>query len=206
MNISLQRSHPALYIASMTSIPMEQTDLKKKLCCCHIPADTYYSLKQMCDFSLLKDLIFLMFVISNFFTSIGFNMPFIFLTDRAVDEGISDENAKWLVSAIGISNTFGRVVFGFLADRRGVNRLMLYNVALTICGVATALCPLCYNYPLLVIYACVFGLFIGKLNRPTLNISFSRNLIPLSNSLYHFCNRLINCVFPHTHHHNYVLQ
>ena len=116
----------------------------------------------MCDFSLLKDAIFLMFVISNFCTSIGFNMPFIFLTDRAVDEGISEEQAKWLVSIIGISNTVGRVLFGFMADKKGVNRLLLYNSALTICGVATALCPLCFNYPLLVVYACVFGLFIGK--------------------------------------------
>ena len=89
-------------------------------------------------------------------------MPFIFLTDRAVDEGISKEQAKWLVSVVGISNTVGRVLFGFMADRKGVNRLFLYNTALTICGVATALCPLCSNYPLLVVYACVFGLFIGK--------------------------------------------
>ena len=118
----------------------------------------------MCDFSLLKDIIFLMFVISNFCTSIGFNMPFIFLTDRAVDEGISEEDAKWLVSVIGISNTVGRVLFGFMADKKGVNRLMLYNSALTICGVATALCPLAYNYAWLVVYACVFGLFIGKLS------------------------------------------
>ena len=163
LNVSTIRSHPALYIASLTSLPGEEiTEIRKRLCCCEISASMYYSLKQMCDFSLLKDIVFLMFVISNFFTSIGFNMPFIFLTDRAVDEGISEEDAKWLVSAIGISNTVGRVLFGFLADRKGVNRLMLYNSALTICGVATALCPLCYNYPLLVLYACVFGLFIGE--------------------------------------------
>ncbi|KAL4220520.1 Mct1p [Mactra antiquata] len=164
MNISLQRSHPALYISSLTSIPgggAQDTVEKKKLCCFNISADVYDSLKQMCDLSLLKDVIFLMFVVSNFCTSIGFNMPFIFLNDRAVDEGTAKEDAKWLVSAVGISNTVGRVLFGFLADRPSVNRLMLYNTALTICGVATALCPLCYNYPLLLLYAVVFGLFIG---------------------------------------------
>lgn len=162
MNISNHRSHPALYIASITSIPSADADHKKRLCWFSISADLYYSLKQMCDLSLLKDTIFLMFVISNFCTSIGFNMPFIFLTDRAVDEGIDAESAKWLVSVIGISNTVGRVIFGFLADRPGVNRLLLYNTALTICGIATALCPLCSTYPLLVLYACVFGVFIGK--------------------------------------------
>lgn len=162
LNISIHRSHPALYITSITSLHDDVVnDLQTKLCCCTISDSVYMSVKQMCDFSLLKDVIFLMFVVSNFCTSIGFNMPFIFLTDRAVDEGISKEQAKWLVSIVGISNTVGRVLFGFMADRKGVNRLFLYNTALTICGVATALCPLCSNYPLLVVYACVFGLFIG---------------------------------------------
>ena len=105
-------------------------------------------------------------------------MPFIFLTDRAVDEGISEGQAKWLVSIIGISNTVGRVLFGFMADRKGVNRLMLYNTALTICGVATAVCPLCYNFPLLVVYACVFGLFIGKLVHVSQIPKFSQYICP----------------------------
>lgn len=162
LNISIHRSHPALYITSITSLHDDvENDLQTKVCCCSISDSIFMSLKQMCDFSLLKDTIFLMFVVSNFCTSIGFNMPFIFLTDRAVDEGISEGQAKWLVSIVGISNTVGRVLFGFMADRKGVNRLFLYNTALLICGVATALCPLCSTFPLLVVYACVFGLFIG---------------------------------------------
>ena len=57
------------------------------------------------------------------------------------------------------------MVFGFLSDRPWVNRLMLYNSALTVCGVATALSPsVGGNYALLVVYAAVFGLFIGMLD------------------------------------------
>jgi len=40
LNISLQRSHPALYIASITSLTSIPgaitTDLKKRLCCCMV--------------------------------------------------------------------------------------------------------------------------------------------------------------------------
>ena len=76
--------------------------------------------------------------------------------------GISEERAAWLLSAIGIANTLGRVVFGFMADLKWVNRLMLYNTALTICGVATALSPFVGgSYELLMTYAAVFGVFIG---------------------------------------------
>ena len=40
------------------------------------------TLKDMMSPQLLKNPVFLLFAISNFFTSIGFNMPFIFLPDR----------------------------------------------------------------------------------------------------------------------------
>lgn len=80
-----------------------------------------------------------------------------------ISTGIDEGKAAWLLSAIGIANTLGRVVFGFLADLRWVNRLMLYNTALTICGVATALSPFVGgNYELLMVYSAVFGIFIGE--------------------------------------------
>ncbi|KAL3848224.1 hypothetical protein ACJMK2_019097 [Sinanodonta woodiana] len=162
LNVSFPNSNPALYLASIASIPNQfQQDTVEMCGCITVSKPLYLTLKQTFDFSLLKDVIFLMFVISNFFTSLGFNMPFIYLPDRAIDEGISEDDAKWLVSAVGISNTVGRVLFGYISDKPKVNRLALYNSALLICGVATALSPLCFNYALLIVYSCVFGLFIG---------------------------------------------
>ena len=52
-----------------------------KICGC-IPAsegEASKAFKQMMDFSLLKDAVFIMFAISNFFTSIGFNVPYVYL-------------------------------------------------------------------------------------------------------------------------------
>lgn len=80
--------------------------------------------------------------------------------------GIDETKAAWLLSAIGISNTVGRVVFGYVGDMQWVDRLMLYNTSLVICGVATALSPFVGgNYELLVTYAVVFGIFIGERSR-----------------------------------------
>ena len=56
----------------------------------------------------------------------------------------------------------GRVVFGWLSDRKFINRLMLYNTALTLCGICTALSALCTTYPWLVAYSASYGLFIGR--------------------------------------------
>ncbi|KAK7484226.1 hypothetical protein BaRGS_00024475, partial [Batillaria attramentaria] len=165
LNIPMFRSHHDLYITSITSIPDALEDQESETPTCFgfaVPLEFTEAFRQMMSLSLLKNPVFLMFAISNFFTSIGFNMPFIFLPDRAKLAGIDEVKAAWLLSTIGIANTLGRVVFGFMADLRWVNRLMLYNTALTICGVATALSPFVGgSYELLITYAAVFGIFIG---------------------------------------------
>ena len=76
--------------------------------------------------------------------------------------GIGDLEAAWLLSSIGISNTIGRIVFGFLSDRKCINRLLLYNTALVICGAGTTVGPLLTSFWSLLIYTVVFGVFSGK--------------------------------------------
>ncbi|GFN83936.1 monocarboxylate transporter [Plakobranchus ocellatus] len=179
-NIPLYRSQPDLYhkqiVSGSKSSSIDQHGRKVSLAGddqASIPSEKQTgvravwremvsTLKDMMSMELLKNPVFLMFAISNFFTSIGFNMPFIFLPDRAEIAGIDKNRAALLLSVIGIANTVGRMVFGYLSDRSWVNRLMLYNSALTVCGLATALSPSAGgSYAMLVIYAAVFGLFIG---------------------------------------------
>lgn len=181
LNIPLYRSQPDIYhkqvasssrsssvdhrgMLSRTGID-EINDLKERQAqagCSGVWSELVITLKDMMSMELLKNPVFLMFGISNFFTSIGFNMPFIFLPDRAEIAGIDKNRAALLLSVIGIANTVGRMVFGYLSDRSWVNRLMLYNSALAVCGIATAISPGAGgNYEMLVAYAAVFGLFIG---------------------------------------------
>lgn len=150
----------------------EETDLMERphssyshrndsnLCRC-ISDDTKDTVMEMLDFSLLKDPIFILFTLSNFCTSIGFNVPYVFLVSRAELLGITTKNASYLLSTIGIANTVGRIVLGYIADKPWVNRLWVYNVCLTTCGVATALSAFCMDFPSLVVYASVFGFTIG---------------------------------------------
>ena len=58
---------------------LEAVDDHDKICGC-IPAgrEASNAFKEMMDFSLLKDVIFIMFAISNFLTSIGFNVPYVY--------------------------------------------------------------------------------------------------------------------------------
>lgn len=59
---------------------------------------------------------------------------FYFPKDRAILIGIDKDDASFLLSVVGIANTLGRIVLGFLSDRQWINRLYLYNMSLAICG------------------------------------------------------------------------
>ncbi|CAG2251861.1 SLC16A14 [Mytilus edulis] len=113
------------------------------------------------DFGLLTNPIFTIFVVSNYFTALGFNTPYVYLPDRAEEKGMSQFDSAFLLSIIGISNTFGRIIFGWIADQKCVNRLLLYSMSLVICGTANVLNPFNDSKVYLMMYSAVYGMFIG---------------------------------------------
>ena len=70
------------------------------------------------DLDLLRDASFALFAVSNFLTSLGFNVPYIFANDLAKDTKVPEDQRKTIIMSIGIANCFGRVIIGFLADRK----------------------------------------------------------------------------------------
>merc|ERR1719431_2240893 len=87
-----------------------------KICCFPASPKQAKAFNQMLDLSLLKDSIFMMYAVSNFLTSIGFNVPYVFTLDRARQWGMDQKDASYLLSVIGIANTVGRIVLGWLSD------------------------------------------------------------------------------------------
>ncbi|CAF4859330.1 unnamed protein product [Rotaria sp. Silwood1] len=114
------------------------------------------------DLSLLKDAAFALFAVSNFLTSLGFNVPYNFANDLAADAKVIEHQRHWIIMSIGIANCFGRVIIGYLADRSWVNRLTLYNTTLIIAGIATMFAPFCNSLVHThMTYAGLFGFFSG---------------------------------------------
>lgn len=60
----------------------------------------------------------------------------MFLQAMAENKKLSKEQTSQLLAIVGIANTVGRIVLGYLADKPWVNRLMVYNISLTICGIS----------------------------------------------------------------------
>lgn len=114
-------------------ISINEVEEEEKFCFC-LSQEHKETLVEMLDFSLFKDPIFILFTVSNFCTSIGFNVPYVYLVSKAKSLGITSKKASMLLAVIGIANTLGRIVLGYLSDKTWINRLWVYNVCLTICG------------------------------------------------------------------------
>lgn len=129
----------------------EATDIKKQ--------------EKIFDLSLLKSPTFLLFSCAGFLTLFGFFIPFMYLVDRATQLGISPDNGAMLLSVIGITNTIGRVICGWISDMPNVSPFLINNIALILGGSFTIILPIYFNtFSLLILYASVFGLSIGKLD------------------------------------------
>jgi len=166
-NIAQYRADRDEYVRSMTSLPEQPDDEPTKKTCLErigITADMRRTIREMMDFHLLLDIVFILFAVSNLLTSIGFVVPYIFLPNRGLRLGFSPNEASLLISVVGVSNTVGRVVFGYIADLKCVNRLMLYNTVLVLCGICSVFSVLMWTFPLQICYSFSFGFFIGWWN------------------------------------------
>lgn len=88
-------------------------------------------------------------------------MPYVYIAAQAEALEISKLNASYLIATIGAANTVGRIILGYISDKPWVNRLHIYNMCLTVCGIATCLSALCVEFWGLATYATVFGFTIG---------------------------------------------
>lgn len=103
--------------------------------CISCSKETKDTFDTIMDFSIFRDSVFIVFTLSNFCTSIGFNVPYVFIAPLGTDLGLSKQERSYLLAVIGIANTVGRIVLGYLSDKPYVNRLMVYNLCLTVCGI-----------------------------------------------------------------------
>ena len=118
---------------------------------------------RMTDFRLFLDVVFILFAVSSLLSGIGFNVYSILWNHRiSYDRDAAERHqAYWLISVVGISNIVGRLMFGYIADMKCVNRLMLYNTVLVICGICSVISVVMDNFMLLTCYSFIFGFFVG---------------------------------------------
>ncbi|XP_038213868.1 monocarboxylate transporter 10 [Zerene cesonia] len=150
------------YHLAVTHVPtqvdtQEEQSGKCKLC----PEAVRRALATMLDVSLFRSLTFNILAISGFFTMLGFFVPYMYVAQRAKDNGINKDTSILLVSAIGIANIVGRVACGLMSSMPKVSPLWLNNIALSAGGIATMISGLYYHDAYQFAYCAIFGLAVA---------------------------------------------
>lgn len=99
-----------------------------------------------------------------------------------------------LISFSGITNTVGRILSGVIADVTKVDALIINNVALVFSAVLLFVEPFCTTYPLLVLFAALYGLCVCKCLIECLWYLFIENFIKTIHKRKIFSEKII---FPH---------
>ncbi|KAF5401940.1 hypothetical protein PHET_04674 [Paragonimus heterotremus] len=83
------------------------------------------------------------------------------MKDNAQTLGFAEAESAYLLAYLGILNTIGRLISGWLSDRPWANVILINNVSLVLSGIATAFVPVLRTYAALLAYACCFGFIIS---------------------------------------------
>ncbi|CAG4975300.1 unnamed protein product [Parnassius apollo] len=170
LNLPQYQSQKSLqgYRNSVLSLPQSRQagDLDRQeqydLCPCLTLPESFKSvLSSMLDVSLLRDPAFMLIGLSSFFGMAGLYVPFVYIVDAACLNGVDPSQASFLLSIIGITNTFGRIACGAVADLPRVDALLLNNICLVIATVSVAVTPFCYSYAAYIAVAVAFGIAIS---------------------------------------------
>ncbi|XP_076457741.1 monocarboxylate transporter 5-like [Babylonia areolata] len=119
------------------------------------------TLRDMLEVTLLRSPVFSLLVVASILSLLAFFIPFFYVTVKAEELGMAPEDSYFLLSIIGITNTVGRIISGWIADRPWINALHLNNGALIIAGVGTILVAFCHSLPWLCVYAAGFGICVA---------------------------------------------
>jgi predicted MFS family arabinose efflux permease len=102
---------------------------------------------------------FVFMFVSALLTSFGYFIPFLFLKPYAVSIDVTETQAVWLVSGLGIFSTVGRIGMGVLADYAG--RMLLLRVSYLAMAIAAFALAFMQSLALLWIFVAVYGCMAG---------------------------------------------
>ncbi len=114
------------------------------------------------DLSLFRKVPFLFHGIMNGFLFGRFFTTLIYLVPYAIELGISDLNASFIMSATGIGNAVIRLSpIALLIDKKIMTAWQMTGISFVIFGVSSILTPFLRTFTLLITVAAVFGLTWG---------------------------------------------
>ncbi|KAG2223273.1 hypothetical protein INT45_006999, partial [Circinella minor] len=115
------------------------------------------TLRETFNFSVLKDVNYLLWVIGSVIALMGFFIPFFFVPSYARYIGLSSSDGTAIIAVMSAGNCIGRVVIGYIGDHIGrLNANILFTMLSGLSAITIWI--FAYSYGTLMAFAVVFGL------------------------------------------------
>lgn len=85
-------------------------------------------------------------------------MPLTYIPDLGISKGLSSAQAATLISIVGVTNIFGRILSGIITDMFRIRSSVTYTVALFTASLVNFLMPWCEGFVSLAVCGSIFGL------------------------------------------------
>ncbi|KAE8590756.1 hypothetical protein XENTR_v10018193 [Xenopus tropicalis] len=115
------------------------------------------------EYSFLLKPKFMVLAVSFLFLAYGCSPPFVYLVPYALNVGVSNQEAAFLMSILGIIDIVGNITFGWVTDTRFLkkHRYCCYLIAVGLDGLCCLFLPILTRFQLLVPFSVMFGYFDG---------------------------------------------
>ncbi|KAI8393539.1 major facilitator superfamily domain-containing protein [Radiomyces spectabilis] len=117
-------------------------------------------LKDVVEWSVLKDFNFIIWCMSDILMESAFNIPYFFLPSHATYLGLTSYQGSALICVASGLNSVGRILGGLAADRFGHMNTIIFGSLLA--GVSSlTIWTLSHDFAMLMAYSSIFGFFGG---------------------------------------------
>ena len=116
----------------------------------------------ICNFSSLRNVEFLMFCVGNMLCAFGFLTFYQHTPSKAKHMGIEIQKVAFLPTITGIVTVTSRIVFGFVANLKCVNTIVQFAVATFLGGIIEILYVFATEYSHFVVFCVVVGCVNGE--------------------------------------------
>lgn len=117
-------------------------------------------LKSIINVQIWKNKKYTLWALSMPIALFGYFVPYVHIK-KFIESIFVDVNANLPLQCIAITSGLGRLIFGFLADKPGIDRILLQQISFYVIGVLTIILPFVRKFGLLVAISLGMGFFDG---------------------------------------------
>ncbi|OWF49448.1 monocarboxylate transporter 12-like [Mizuhopecten yessoensis] len=146
---------------SLDTVDEETTDLNYQESSKNTAKPSKQKAKFVIDFSLFKIPRFSVYVAAFTINIIGYAGNFSVFPAHVKSLGFSEQQVAIALSMIGATEMFARIFFGWFADKKIVEKKTIVIFSAAVSGASAILIPFLRNFPAMVVYGCIVGIFPG---------------------------------------------